>query len=122
MHSFYSANAPTPDDYSPAPVQESGEHFSQAVLSFMYEAGLLIVSADDRTVFVARDNNLASCQEVLAYDDPEENQSAVQALDELSHDGLAECDGDNLGRRVYRLSFKGRTKAQLLKFAQRLSG
>ncbi|MBU6455700.1 MAG: hypothetical protein KGS72_28275 [Cyanobacteria bacterium REEB67] len=122
MHSFYSANAPSPDDYSTVPAQEVCEHFSQAVLSFMYEAGLLIVSADDQRVFVARDNDLASCQEVLAYDDPDENQSAVQALGVLSDEGLAECDGDNFGRRIYRLSFKGRTKAQLLRFAQRLTG
>jgi hypothetical protein len=95
------------------------DQFSQAVLSFMYEAGLLIVSGDDNIVTVVPDGALASCEEVLAYDEPAENASAVEALSKLQEEGFAECARDDSGRLVYRLSFKGRLKAQSLCFKRR---
>jgi len=121
MHSqrFDYSEKPCPNYRSPLRVAKPVDQFSQAVLSFMYEAGLLIVSADNSVVTVVPDGVLASCQEVVAYDEPSENYSAVVALKRLQADGLAECDLDDMGRRIYQLSFKGRLTAQKICYRQK---
>jgi len=121
MHSFssYSADEPLSESGASKPVARAVDHYSQAVLSFMYEAGLLIVSGEDNVVTVVPDCALASSAEVPAYDEPYENAFAVEALDRLQQQGFANCNRDDKGRRLYRLSFKGRVTAQSLCFRQR---
>ncbi len=121
MHSFsaYPADEPLSDHGLSKRVDRAVDHYSQAVLSFMYEAGLLIVSGEDNVVTVLPDCALAASHEVPAYDEPDENAYAVEALDRLQRQGFANCDRDDKGRRLYRLSFKGRATAQSLCFRQR---
>jgi len=121
MHSssFSSAEGPYPQDYAPMRICRDVDQFSQAVLSFMYEVGLLIVSDADSVVTVVPEGALASCHEVVAYDEPAENESAVEALKSLQAEGFTECSRDDTGRHLYRLSFKGRVTAQSLRFRQR---
>jgi hypothetical protein len=121
MHSFssYPADGSLPRRVSPRRLAPAVDQYSQAVLSFMYEAGLLIVSGEDNTITVVPESVLAPCMEVPAYDEPEENASAVKALKRLEDSGFASCDKDETGRRLYRLSLKGRLKAQSLCFRQR---
>ncbi|MBS1991007.1 MAG: hypothetical protein JSS83_10845 [Cyanobacteria bacterium SZAS LIN-3] len=64
---------------------------SQAVASFLYEAGLLIVSSDNSQVSCASEGALASCREVLLYD-PEQEGESQGALNKSV-------------RRVYKLTF-----------------
>jgi hypothetical protein len=121
MHSFsfHSADRPGPEKVVVKKSCARVDQYSQAVLSFMYEAGLLIVSGDDNVVTVLPDCALASCQEVPAYDEAHENASAVEALGRLEKAGLTECKNDDYGRRLYRLSLKGRLKAQSICYRQR---
>jgi hypothetical protein len=126
MQSFscYPSDESFSDHLIPKRVCRAVDQYSQAVLSFMYEAGLLIVSGEDNVVTVVPDCALASrlevpALEVPAYDEPYENASAVEALIRLQQEGFAKCDRDDTGRRFYRLSFKGRLAAQSHCFRQR---